>query len=195
MSTISSSFPPLPAAPAPRQRTMASPGNVPVSRCHDKNGAPHHARPRTHLRGQSGQALAEFAIVVPLLLLLVLGVVDFGRAWHAYQVITDAAREGARLAVVARTPPATPADVEAAVRDALSRRNLPSGSGTTSIAVGLVQPLPPATPLVWPGTKGDPAQVRIEQEFTFLFMGPFLRWAAGRETITLSTTSVMRKEW
>jgi Flp pilus assembly protein TadG len=134
-------------------------------------------------------------LVVPLLLLLVLGVIDFGRAWHTYQVITDAAREGARLAVVARTPSATPADVEAAVRDALSRRNLPSGSATTMVMVGLVQPAPPATPIVWPGSPGDPAQVRVEQEFTFLFMGPLLRWAANRETITLSTTSVMRKEW
>jgi hypothetical protein len=150
---------------------------------------------RSTPRRRPGQALLEFALVVPILLILVLGVIDFGRAWHAYQVVTDAAREGARLAVVAKDPPASLADVEAAVRDALARRNLPSGGATTAVTVGLVQPAPPAPPISWPGKKGDPAQVRIDQEFQFLFIGPFLGWAAGRETITLSTTSVMRKEW
>ena len=47
-----------------------------------------------------GQALVEFALVVPILLLLLLGIVDFARAWNVYEVLTDAAREGAREAVV-----------------------------------------------------------------------------------------------
>jgi hypothetical protein len=161
-----------------------------------KTGLHQPAPARAGLRPRPGQALMEFALVLPILLLLVLGVIDFGRAWHTYQVVTDAAREGARLAVVMKTPVATQADVEAAVRDALARRNIPSGSATTAVTVDLVQPNPPPpTPIVWPGSRGDPAQVRIEQRFRFLFMGPFLGWATGRETITLSTTSVMRKEW
>lgn len=142
-----------------------------------------------------GQALVEFALVVPILLLLVLGVIDFGRAWHSYQVITDAAREGARLAAIARTPAATIPEVEAVVRDALARRNVASGPDITTVSVGLVQPPLPAPPLVWPGARGDPAEVRVEHRFRFLFIGPLIGWAAGRQTITLSTTSVMRKEW
>lgn len=143
-----------------------------------------------------GQALVEFALVLPILLLLVLGVIDFARAWNAYQVITDAAREGARLAVVAKSTPATIAEVETAVRDAMARRRLDSDSPATEVTVDLVQPVPPPpTPLVWPGKVGDPALVRIDHEFKFLFMGPLLRWLAGKETIALTTTSVMRKEW
>ncbi len=47
-----------------------------------------------------GQVLVEFALVVPALLLLVLGICEFGRAWMSANMATQAAREGARLAVV-----------------------------------------------------------------------------------------------
>lgn len=63
---------------------------------HDKRQA---AR-RERLAGQRGQALAETAIVVSLLLLLVLGVVEFGRAFMIANMIVHAARDGARMAAV-----------------------------------------------------------------------------------------------
>ncbi|MHB8891147.1 MAG: TadE family protein [Candidatus Limnocylindrales bacterium] len=47
-----------------------------------------------------GQALAEFALAIPLVLLLIVAVFDVGRAVFAYNAITNAAREGARLAIV-----------------------------------------------------------------------------------------------
>lgn len=47
-----------------------------------------------------GQALAEFALAIPLVLLLLVAVFDVGRAVFAYNAITNAAREGARLAIV-----------------------------------------------------------------------------------------------
>jgi hypothetical protein len=49
---------------------------------------------------RSGQALAEFALVLPVLLVLLLGVFDFGRAIIVNTGLTNAAREGARLAIV-----------------------------------------------------------------------------------------------
>ena len=48
-----------------------------------------------------GQALVEFALVLPLVLLLVVGMLEFARAWNLHQVMTDAVREGARRAVLA----------------------------------------------------------------------------------------------
>ncbi|MEW6173975.1 MAG: TadE/TadG family type IV pilus assembly protein [Bacillota bacterium] len=50
--------------------------------------------------GESGQTLVEFALVVPLLLLLVFGTIEFGRIFHAQLVVTSAAQEGARKAAV-----------------------------------------------------------------------------------------------
>jgi Flp pilus assembly protein TadG len=50
--------------------------------------------------GESGAELVEFALALPLLLLVVLGIVDFGFLFQRYQVVTNAAREGARVAVL-----------------------------------------------------------------------------------------------
>jgi len=55
---------------------------------------------RSGRRGERGQALAEFALILPLFLVIVFGIVDFGMAFHSYITITNAAREGARLGVV-----------------------------------------------------------------------------------------------
>jgi len=52
------------------------------------------------LSSERGQSLVEFALVVPLLLLLVIGIAEFGRAWMTQNVITGAVREAARIAVV-----------------------------------------------------------------------------------------------
>jgi Flp pilus assembly protein TadG len=52
------------------------------------------------LRGKKGAAVVEFALVVPILLLLVIGILEFGRVLHTYLVVVNAAREGARYAAV-----------------------------------------------------------------------------------------------
>ena len=51
-------------------------------------------------RGNRGQGLAEFAIALPAFLLILFGLLDVGRAVFAYNGVTNAAREGARLAIV-----------------------------------------------------------------------------------------------
>lgn len=56
------------------------------------------------LREEKGQNLVEFALVVPLLLLLVIGIAEIGRAWMARNILTGAAREAARIAAVNSTP-------------------------------------------------------------------------------------------
>lgn len=49
-----------------------------------------------HKRSVHAQSLVEFALLVPLLMLILLGAIDLGRAFSAYVAITNAAREGAR---------------------------------------------------------------------------------------------------
>ena len=48
-------------------------------------------------RGERGAAAVEMALILPVLLLLVGGIIDFGRAFNAQMTLTQAAREGARM--------------------------------------------------------------------------------------------------
>ena len=49
---------------------------------------------------KAGQALVEFLIVLPVLVLLIFGIIEMGAAWRTYQVATNTAREGARLTIL-----------------------------------------------------------------------------------------------
>ena len=60
---------------------------------------------RGHGRRQRGQGLTEFALVIPIFLLLVVALFDLGRAVFAYNTLTNAAREGARTAIVNQYTP------------------------------------------------------------------------------------------
>jgi len=68
---------------------------------------------RKLLRDTNGQALVETALVIPLLLLLLLGVFEFGRLFNAYMTVQHAAREGARLGVLGATDAEIIAQVQA----------------------------------------------------------------------------------
>jgi Flp pilus assembly protein TadG len=57
--------------------------------------------------GERGQGLVEFALVFPILVLLLFGIVDFGRAIYAYNTVASAARDGVRVAVVNQNTTAT----------------------------------------------------------------------------------------
>ncbi len=64
---------------------------------------------------QKGQDLVEFALVLPILLLIMFGVLDLGRLFHAAITITNAARVGARFGT--RNKEATDGEIRAATRD------------------------------------------------------------------------------
>lgn len=64
---------------------------------------------------QRGNALIEFALVIPILLILVMGIIEFGYIYNGYIIITGAAREGARVAVVGR-----PGEIEQKVNNHLA---------------------------------------------------------------------------
>lgn len=51
-------------------------------------------------RARRGQALVEFALILPFLAFFLMAIIEIGRAWNLKQVVTDASREGARFAVV-----------------------------------------------------------------------------------------------
>ena len=80
-------------------------------------------RPR---KREDGQTMVEFALVLPIFLLVLFAIVDFGMAFHAWITVTNSAREGARLGSVR----ATSAEIEQRVRDtatSLDQANLTVG--------------------------------------------------------------------
>lgn len=123
-----------------------------------------------------GASAVEFAIVAPVFFLVVLGIIEFGRMVMAQQVITNAAREGARIAVL---DSATTARVQTRVGDYLAAAGL---SGATVS----VSPNPPTT-----AGFGEPVSVRIDIPFAAIsaLSTPFMAKAH-----TLSAESIMRRE-
>ena len=66
---------------------------------------------RTNLRkNERGAALIEAAITIPIILLIAVGIFEFGRAYQTWQVLTNAAREGARIAILTDKTDAEVAD-------------------------------------------------------------------------------------
>jgi Flp pilus assembly protein TadG len=69
--------------------------------------------------GARGQSLVEFALVLPILLILLLGILDFGRAVAAYNGVSNAARTGVRVAIVNQD--------ETAIEDAVAAETIAFG--------------------------------------------------------------------
>jgi Flp pilus assembly protein TadG len=70
------------------------------------------------MTAEDGQALVELALVLPLLVAILFGVIQFGIAFNNYVTLTDAVRAGARSASVSRFAPSPGAKAEDAVREA-----------------------------------------------------------------------------
>jgi hypothetical protein len=66
-------------------------------------------------RGEEGTSVVEFALVAPVLLLVIVGILDLGRAVNAYVTVSNAAREGSHYAIL--HPTASPAAIVTAVRE------------------------------------------------------------------------------
>jgi Flp pilus assembly protein TadG len=73
---------------------------------------------RLQFRNERGQTLTEFALVLPILALLLFSVIQFGIAFNNYITLTDAVRAGARKGAVARRIPSPQAAVQTSVRNA-----------------------------------------------------------------------------
>lgn len=127
-------------------------------------------------KSEAGVALIEAAFVLPILLVLAIGMLDFGRAFHTKSCLDQAAREGARVAVITSPDPGL---VTTRVNQILA----PAGITATSVVVSG----PDA------GTKLDHVTVTA----TFTFMTPGLYALVGGDygnTISMSSQCVMRHE-
>jgi Flp pilus assembly protein TadG len=141
-------------------------------------------------RDRRGQALAEFALIMPILFLLIAGIIEFGRGWNVKQVLTDAAREGARYTVVQDNVPPTMDQVKDRIRQRLQLANIPVTDPPTIISIT------PAANFKCPGGvgTGEAMTVLVSTTHRMGFVGAMLGWAGANSTITISSTSTMRNE-
>jgi Flp pilus assembly protein TadG len=131
---------------------------------------------------EHGAELIEFAIVVPLLILLLAGIFDFGMMFRTYEAVTNAAREGARVGVL---PGYADADVQARVDAYMAASGLP-GPYTVSVA---------NTSVATGAGTFTARSVTVNYNYTFAVL-PVIGAAFGGSVaaIPLRAVSVMRTE-
>jgi len=137
-------------------------------------------------RSDAGQSLVEFALVMPIVLLMLVGIMEFGRAWNVQQVITDAAREGARQAVLANSG-VTQASVVATINAALARAAI----DPTTAQITLSGTAPGIA-----GATDSLLTVDVQTPYQFRFLGALINLANLGQNgyVVLKTQFVMRHE-
>ena len=138
-------------------------------------------------RGEDAAQLVEFALVLPMLLLLILGIAEFGFIFQRYEVVTNAAREGARMAVL---PGYTNADVVARVRTYVTQGRVTTTLTNPNIAITNVTiPVGAGLPPV------NAKRVVVTYTHTYTFLPRIAGWfGATYTTIPLTAVAEMRKE-
>jgi Flp pilus assembly pilin Flp len=132
---------------------------------------------KTLLSSQNGATAVEFAIILPLLLVLIFGIIEFGLFLYNRQVITNAAREGARAGIVVRIPRLSDAQIETLVRNYSEQRLVTYGSGTLNIPLPLDR-RDPAGNLLGVDSDGNPIlghfgdflTIRVTYPYDWLFL-------------------------
>lgn len=134
----------------------------------------------------AGSEVIEMALVTPILLLLILGMVDFGFLFQRYVVLTNAAAEGAR---VASLPGYNQADVQARV----AAYALAGGIGVDD---GVVTASSSPFTIVTPGGSSPGSTVTVTHVYAFQFVGPIVALVGGSMggNVTLTSTSVVRHQ-
>src|ERR1700694_1573807 len=158
----------------------------------------------TRRRRQSAQSLTEFALILPVLMLILLGVVDFGRVFYYWTSIANAAREGARYgtthpSAVATTCKADPNNIkyrvkqEAGTTMVIADSNITvywvdSSTGVTTNASANCNPLPGDQRIYQ-----NPNAVRVDVNYDFRAITPLISnfWGGGALRIGSSTTMVI----
>lgn len=132
-------------------------------------------------RSERGASAVELAIVLPVLFLVIAGIVDFGRYFFTQIQVTNAAREGARVAIITRGPTPDPVPV---ITDRVK-------AALPNVAPAAITISPIATCAT--GSTAD-ASVNVQLSFDWIVMGPAIRMVRGSwpSSGIVSATGVMR---
>ena len=138
-------------------------------------------------RGEGGQTLVEFALILPIFVILLFALGDFGRAFYSWMIVTNAAREGARAAAVQGDVSTIDSQIYGSFCSVASP---PSGCGIGPAGIAIsrtnVQ-----------GTRGSQASVTVTYAFAFITpIGSMMTLIGGTNfsAPTISSTTSMRLE-
>lgn len=140
------------------------------------------------LRKERGAALLETALALPMVLLVAVGIFEFGRAYQTWQVVTNAAREAARVAVL---PNGNLAIATARAQAYLQAGQLPEADAATVT-------LDPVSLDLGGGVTAAASNVTVTYPFEFIVLQPIAELVVSGSTLgqpfAMSSTAVMRNE-
>ena len=148
------------------------------------NGTVTMTKPAQHSPGskfgsrEKAQGLVEFALVVPILLILAMSVVDFGWGLRAYLTVTNSAREGARLGITCAT------DQDIKDRVVAYSNGLIGDSNVTVVS----------NPCKNGGKTGDPLTVKVAYDYKYITPLGALMSLSNASTLKMTSTTTMRAE-
>ncbi len=149
------------------------------------------------LRIQSGTAVVEFAVILPLLVVIVFGIIEFSILFYDKAMVTNASREGARVGIVFKvdgngdwTWDGTEATITTTVNNYLMTYLISLGNPSATVVI------PPPIRTVNPDTgrysPGGTLTVSVTYTYTFMVIPNFI--ASIVNPITLTAQTVMRFE-
>lgn len=139
---------------------------------------------RKRRRGERGVAAVEFALVVPLLLVVLFGIIDFGFAINRYAIVNNAAREGVREASLG----ATEAEINAAVNHGMADLG-----GTYKVTVSCKR-VDTSRCTSWTSGAEPGGIAEVKVEFTHSWITPIGDILGRGEDFTVEKTNSMRIE-
>jgi Flp pilus assembly protein TadG len=148
---------------------------------------------RRFLRGGRGQSLVEFAMVLPILTILIFGVIDFSLGLRSYISLTNATREGARYAAVGNVPGSFPTDCDGATDTTTIGRVCVAMDGLDLDNIDSLS-------VAYPDGESSGNSVVVSAEYTHEFITPladlasFFTGGSFPDTLSLETSTDMRLE-
>ncbi|MGN8108665.1 TadE/TadG family type IV pilus assembly protein [Paraburkholderia sp. 22098] len=142
-------------------------------------------RPASRRRGrrrEAGVAVVEFGLVLPLLLLIVFGMVEFSIALYDKAVITNASREAARAGVMYKVPPLTAAQITTVAQNYASTYLISFGASPSPSPVSVAVDQSSGT------TTGQPLKVTLTYSYSGVGLGTIVSQLVGSVPITAITT-------
>ena len=140
------------------------------------------------VRDTRGQSLVEFALILPMMLLVMFMITEFGRAIYQYNVLSQAAREGARIAVVSASGAAVTKG-QTRMNDFLANARMDTGSTVTCEIIDNYN-----------GSGVRVVRARADRPFNWTFAGPLFTIGGGtaskgsKASWTLRGEAIMKSE-